>query len=374
MSMRKVARLAGVSLSTVSRVVNGRSNVAGPTADSVRRAMHDLGMTADSLCRARAASRNETVAFLVLGTAGTEPAPAFQQLLSGVHAAAEENDLSLIFSFVSDPTQLPPRLTERKVAGLLVHGNTPAASLKARLRALPTVWLMANRQRPDWGDQVLPDNSAIGEMAAQYLVERGHQRVAYLGAGCGLWGMEIRCRAFARAAAEGGAQVDVLEFADEQNGDLWGREGLLAGRTLVDRLMQLEERPTGLFVSEDRLLPSIDAALMANGLRTGPGGDVELISCNNERPHVAQLRYPPAEIDIRVESIGRRAVELLVWRLENRQISSERIRAMVEPVLVEPPASPKVIAMVDAIGIASARVNKPSFSSEPLALSPRGQS
>ena len=97
------------------------------------------------------------------------------------------------------------------------------------------------------------------------------------------------------------------------------------------------DRPTGLFVSEDRLLPAVDAALAEHGLVSGPGGDVELISCNNERPHLARLRHAPvAEIDIRVESIGRRAVEQLVWRLRHPEAPLERIRSMVEPVVVEP--------------------------------------
>jgi DNA-binding LacI/PurR family transcriptional regulator len=305
--------------------------------------------------------RGMSVAFFVFGTAGTAPAPAFERLLSGVSAAAEQHDLSLMFSFVSDPALLPPRLDERRVAGLLLHGERPTRAVQDRLRALPTVWLMANRERPEWGDQVLPDNSAIGEMAADYLIRRGHERVAYLGTRSGMWAMEIRSFAFARAAGDAGATADVFEVHEESQGDLWSGEGLrCAGRELVERVLAAKHRPTGLFVSEDRLLPAIDAALTARGLSSGPGGNVELISCNNERAHLTRLRNAPAaEIDIRVESIGRRGVDQLVWRLRNPRGLDERIRAMIEPVLVEPIApAPVVPISVGTMGVELDRLTR----------------
>ena len=147
--------------------------------------------------------KTATIAFIVFGTSGSRPTPAFEQLLRGVSEQASKTNLSLIFSFVSDPGQLPPRISERRVDGLLLHGERPSPEVQKRLQALPTVWLMANPQRPAWGDQVMPDNSAIGAMAAQYLLRRGHRRLAYLGTG-GSWSLEIRSLAFAHTATEAG--------------------------------------------------------------------------------------------------------------------------------------------------------------------------
>ena len=93
--------------------------------------------------------------------------------------------------------------------------------------------------------------------------------------------------------------------------------------------------PTGLFVAEDRLLPMVDRALLARGVQSG---DVEIIACNNEQPHYAGLSAQPARIDIRPEAIGRRGVEQLLWRIRTGNDVPERIRVMVDPVLVEPDA------------------------------------
>src|SRR5438874_10624861 len=107
MTLQRVAQLAGVSTSTVSRVVNERSNVASDTIALVQRAMRQLSFApsprrgGDGLIATRAAKSN-AVAFLVFGTSGSHPAPAFDRLLRGVSDAASQESLDLIFSFISD--------------------------------------------------------------------------------------------------------------------------------------------------------------------------------------------------------------------------------------------------------------------------------
>jgi LacI family transcriptional regulator len=339
-SIREIAQLAGVSTSTVSRVINARPNVAADTVASVRRVMGQLRIdVAPRRAAARRAgnvTRAANIAFLVFGTSGSHPAPAFEKLLRGVSAASSQRDLSLIFSFVSDPCELPPSICGRRVDGILLHGERPSATVQARLESLPTVWLMANRQRPLWGDQVMPDNTAIGEVAAKYLLQRGHKHVAYLSSGWGSWSFEIRSLAFCMTMQDAGGKVDLLEAGEARGADLWSSDGLTnAGEMLVERLTQLHPRPTALFVSEDKLLPVVDAALTRRGIHCGPGAELDLISCNNERPHFHGLHAAPPTIDIRTESIGRRGVEHLMWRLRNLDVP-ERIRSMVEPVLVVP--------------------------------------
>src|SRR5690349_16466415 len=134
MTMRRVAQLAGVSTSTVSRVINDRQNVAPETVAAVRRVMRQLAVQPVPRLRTRTiapaqAGKATTITFLVFGTTGAHPAPAFERLLRGVSDASSQHDLSLTFSFVSDPSdvsQLPRSVVERRVAGLLVHGERPS--------------------------------------------------------------------------------------------------------------------------------------------------------------------------------------------------------------------------------------------------------
>jgi LacI family transcriptional regulator len=344
MSIYSVAKRAGVSTSTVSRVINEHPNVAAATVESVRRAMLELSFTPVIRSRsfrgkAQVGLKTGTIAFVVFGTSGSQPTPAFEELLRGVSDQASKYNISLIFSFVTDPTQLPPRITERRVDGILLHGERPSLDVQARLSAIPTVWLMANPQRPTWGDQVMPDNLAIGTIAANYLARRGHTRLAYLGTRAS-WSLELRSLAFAHRAREMNLDVEVIEMAEKIGADFWQRDGLNdAAFSLVDRLQHLRPLPTGLFVAEDRLVAPLDAAIGRSGAFSASGGNghahLEIISCNNERSQFAGMKRPPATIDIRAAAIGRLGVERLIWRAGNPNIH-ERIRSMVEPCLVEP--------------------------------------
>lgn len=339
MSMQRVAQLAGVSTSTVSRFFHNDPCVSPDTAAVVRKAVQELGFS-PAVRRKRDVGRStetaHTVAFLVLGTSGSNATPAFEKLLRAVSDASDAADLSLVLNFISDPTHIPRRLFDLPLGGVLCHGDQPGASGMAQLRSLPTVWLMANRHRPQWGDQVMPNNAVIGDMAGRYLVRQGHRRLAYLGANGESWSMRLRSFAFRKAAEDAGVVAEIFDAVQPGTGDYWSGDGLAAAADrLVARVVESTPMPTGLFVEEDRLLPMIDAALRARGVRPGPGGDVEIISCNDERPHYAGLASLPARVDIRPEAVGRRGVEQLVWRMRNPGLA-ERVRVMVEPALIEP--------------------------------------
>jgi len=347
MSIYSVAKRAGVSTSTVSRVINEHPNVAAATVETVRRAMVELSFTPTIRSKSfrsktQPGLKTGSFAFVVFGTSGSQPTPAFEELLRGVSDQASKHSISLIFSFVTDPTQLPPRITERRVDGLLLHGERPSREVQARLQALPTVWLMANPQRPTWGDQVMPDNLAIGTLAANYLARRGHQNLAYLGTRAS-WSLELRSLAFAHCAREMNLNVEVLETPEKLGSDFWRRDGLdEAAALLVAQLRNMNPLPTGLFVAEDRLVAPLDAAIRSSGQfgnGDGHASKFEMISCNNERSQFAGMKHPPATIDIRAAAIGRLGVERLLWRVGNSGIR-ERIRSMVEPCVVEPSIRP----------------------------------
>jgi LacI family transcriptional regulator len=362
MSLQRVAQLAGVSTSTVSRVVNEHPSVAGDTVTAVRDAMQRLNFTPNSRVRRHALrgdvvghAKATSVGFVVLGTTGANAAPAFEKLLRGVSSACYDNGVSLRIGFVSSLAHAPQWLMARQVDGLLLHGEAPAGLFPERTAPAPAVWLMGNRRRPRWGDQVMPNNAAIGDMAAKYLIRRGHRRLAHLGVGGGAWSLQLRAFAFEHAAEDAGAEARVFDApVTTTSTDYWCADGLAAAaEDLVSELMSGGAPvATGLFLAEDRLLPLVDRGLRARGVSSGPGGDVEIVSCNNERPHHAGLQSEPAVIDIHPEAIGRRGVEQLIWRLRNRDLS-ERVRTMVDPTLIEPAGGPAVAAESRAASFAA---------------------
>src|SRR2546423_11022047 len=120
MSINEVAKLAGVSSSTVSRVMNNHPRVAPETAQAVRKAMQTLGYTPSERrpgpkpsFRSRTGSAN--IAFLVFGASRNRATPAFEELLRGVSLGASRNDLNLAFSHVADVNHLPSRILAQHV-------------------------------------------------------------------------------------------------------------------------------------------------------------------------------------------------------------------------------------------------------------------
>lgn len=335
MSITRVAKLAGVSSSTVSRVINNHPRVAPETAEAVRKAMTKLGYTpSENRPGPKPSSRSRTgtinVMFLVLGSSRGRSAPGFEELLHGISTAAERNNVDFTFSYVPDPESLSQRLSGQKVDGVLL-GGLPHEAARAKLAHVPCVWLMGNRRRPDWGDQVMPDSYSVGELAAKHLHSRGHDHLAFMNLDEGHWAIHLYGHAFSVTAKGLGKSAAILEERREQVPEGWAEPAQENVNRLVKRFLELTPRPTGIFVAEDMQVALLQPALQRAGVDIGPGA-TEVISVNNERPYLTGLSPVPISIDIQVGAIGSRGLEQLLWRIE-RPGGRDRVITMIEPHL-----------------------------------------
>src|SRR5439155_12580425 len=94
---------------------------------------------------------------------------------------------------------------------------------RERLSRIPTVWLMGNRTRPGWGDQVLPEGFGIGELAAKYLLQRGHRHLAFFNLDRNHWSLRMYGYYFTAAATAADANVTVsrIELPRQITRDYW---------------------------------------------------------------------------------------------------------------------------------------------------------
>lgn len=348
MSIAEVAKLAGVSSSTVSRVINQDPRVSRKTISVVRAAMEQLQyMPSDRRPGPKpgartSASRSASIAVLVLGSSNDRATPAFDELIRGVANGAAAWELKLAYHHVFDLNTLPTQILNAEVDGLLLHGALPPPATRERLQKFPCVWLMGNRRRPDWGDQVMPDTYEIGDKAARYLISRGHRRLAFLNLDRNHWPFRVSGRSFAAAAQAVDAECTMLTGARDEGGDYWPDFAVSAADELVKQFLKLKPQPTGLFVADDMQVATLQPALQRAGVKIGPG-HVEIISCNNERAYLAGLFPKPAEIDVRVETIGYRGIERLLWRIRNPgQI--DRTVVAVEPIVLDHDGTPISVA------------------------------
>jgi DNA-binding LacI/PurR family transcriptional regulator len=341
MSIIEVAQKAGVSPSTVSRVMNDHPRVAQETARAVRKVMAELGYVPSENRPGpkplnRIATAKPTVAFIVFGSTHHGNTPGFEQLVRGVSEAVNKSSMGLAIFHHQDPTRPPDRLLDSSVHGLLLHGEIPSPEVQTKLGKIPAVWLMGNHQRPTWGDQVMPNHYEVGSLAAEHLHALGHQHLVFMNMDSQHWPFRLYYQAFAAAAEQRGVSVTRVDDVIKPGTDYWFKYDQSTIEGIVDRYLALSPRPTGIMIADDMQAAMIQPVLQRKGVKVGPG-EVEIVSVNNEQPYLIGLNPRPTVVDIRASAIGQRGVAQIRWRIKHPEVT-DRIMMLVQPELVAPAA------------------------------------
>lgn len=216
--MSDVAQLAGVSVSTVSHVVNETRPVRPETRRRVEAAMNATGFRRNALASALVTSRTCTIGVSVSALTN----PYFAHLLASMEERARTRGYAVVLRDSHDDADVEgsniDALLAWQVDGLVVApapGTSPAL-VRAVHERVPVV--LIDRHAPLDCDQVAPDNEEPARLLAAHLAERGHLRIAVLAGLPGLQSTTERV-AGARAAATGAA-CELVELAGASNGDI----------------------------------------------------------------------------------------------------------------------------------------------------------
>ena len=339
MTTKLVAKAAGVSRTTVSKVINGSPHVTSETVRRVHEAMREVGYVpgprgrgpgrpranGSGAGKAAAMLRTGSVGLLLVGRSTEEllQTPFNASFLSGMDLALQAENVSLVVAQLLDMSVPPPAVRARGVDGLVVTASDPDRAVVESLAPLPCVWAMGSLAHNTFVDQVLPNNRAIGTMAAEYLIQSGCRHLAFVDHDATHAAFRDRERAYCEAALAGGASVRsfVTEGDASSGADVWRPERLRRELgALVDRLLTWSPRPDGLFVPSDAQTAIVYQLMAERGVRLGgpdEGGQMRVISCNNEQPLLATMHPRPAVIDPDPVGLGRLAVRQLINRIEH---------------------------------------------------------
>jgi LacI family transcriptional regulator len=256
-TLATVARLAGVSVATVSKVVNGRSDVAPQTRSRVQELLHRHDYVAPALRRAEAGTR-PTIEVQFAGHLRSYAAEA----MDGIVDAAAEQGVSVV---ISKPDRAPHWARDLVSAGrralIAVTSVYTAAHLDALTRAgLPLVVLDPLHQPHSDVNSVGSTNFAGGLAATRHLLSLGHRRVAYLGGPAIAVCDQARMHGY-RAAME--AEKAPVPRAYVRPGEFTYQAGLLGAAALLD----LAEPPTAIFAGNDEIALGIIESARTHGLR-----------------------------------------------------------------------------------------------------------
>src|SRR5262245_45074235 len=217
MSIIKVASLAGVSKSTVSRVIKQSARVAPDVVRAGQTAMKKIGYRPPLRRRgpkplSRRGIRTGNIALLAMGlnTADFYRMPVFPALLHGVERGLAEQGLNLILANLGQSEGVPAVLSSGQADGVLLWGKWDAmpAVVRDKLREMPAVWIVREHSDEEGDfDHVFYNNPAVGRLAARYLLTHGHRRLAYLNGVPHHTAFAPRRDDFVAAATEAGAEV-----------------------------------------------------------------------------------------------------------------------------------------------------------------------
>lgn len=332
MSIIRVAKRAGVSVATVSRVINRFPGVRPQTVKQVREAMKELlyvpaairpGPKPGSRRPTRLRTRLGSIMVLTVGQTWRDwlTLPVFAQVFAGIAAAAKSRHLKLLVDEMPDPHQVSGLITSGQVDGAIVFWSSRLGRFdldSLREHPVPLVRVMGPAEGPAVIDQVTTDNSAVGHLAHRHLAECGCREMAFVAEFPSWPLMRMRGQGFANAARDAGNSVISYVVSDnpaviENYGPRVQAAGSL--EELVSRMATGPARPRGIFSGTDLLTLKLYPLLQSRGLI--PGRDVTIVSCDNQPSLLSMLLPRPVSIDLRPEEIGPLAVARLVHRLEH---------------------------------------------------------
>ncbi|HTX28211.1 MAG TPA: LacI family DNA-binding transcriptional regulator [Streptosporangiaceae bacterium] len=300
--IRDVARIAGVSVATVSLALNSQPGVAEHTRRRILAAAAELGYRANP--QAQALRRGRTTTYgLVIRNFGN---PFFLEVLRGAEQAASQAGATLLLldSHYSAEREraLVQEMAVQRLAGLAIApvGRGESVRLWQELRpGTPVVALNASAEGLTGVSRVYPDNATGVELAMRRLAELGHSRVAFLSAPRGLVADPDRLRHFRRLARVLGIRPDVMHTP------LTITDVRKAAGTLLAR----RDASTAIITNSDYTALGIYQTARDLSLRIGP--DVSVIG-HDDLPTSELLDPPLATIRLDGREMGRALIARLV--------------------------------------------------------------
>jgi LacI family transcriptional regulator len=326
-SVRDVAKAAGVSVGTVSNVLNTPDKVANKTVEKVQAAIDKLGFVRNDAARQLRAGKSRSIGLVVLDVRN----PFFTDLARGAEDAAQESNMSVL---LANSDEIPDRelamlslFEEQRVHGVLV---TPVSDdlepfKKAQLRGTPIV-LVDRKSRDKSFSSVSVDDVAGGYMAAKHLIELGRKRIVFAGGPLSIQQVSDRLKGAQKAVTE--HQNVTLEVIACKSLTVF--EGREVGAEIAKR--PKSKRPDAVFAANDLVAIGImQVCLNQEGLRIP--NDLSLIGyddisfASTAIVALTSIRQPTHEM-------GARAVELLMSMADETNGKSKAKHIEFQPELV----------------------------------------
>jgi DNA-binding LacI/PurR family transcriptional regulator len=309
-SIKDIARLAGVSHSTVSRALNRSPLIPAETAKRIQRIATEQGYTASAVARSLVTRKTQAIGVVVTSIAD----PFNGEVVAGIEEVANREGYSVVLATSqADPQRemtVVRSFRERRVDGILVASSRLGAQYQSLFDELEAPMVLLNNQHPsEMAHSVSIDNMDGGYQVTAHLIALGHRDIAYIGDQSGLQSDEERFGGFQAAMKNAGLKIrrDLVVRGD-------GKQA--GGKERAVELLALAVRPTAIFCYNDMTALGVIEEIHAKGWRVGKEVSVigfdDLFFAASLEPPLTTFRQPKREL-------GKQAMQLLLAILRGQE-------------------------------------------------------
>lgn len=314
MTITDVAQAAGVSVATVSKVINGRHGIAATTSERVNQVIAELGYETSLVARSLRSRRTNVIGILV-----AEFEPFSAEILKGVSTAITATGYEVLAysGGGAGGTDVGwERRSLSRLSGTLIDGAVLVTPTVVEIRdGVPVVAIDPHRG-PSGLPTVDSDNFGGAVTATEHLIGLGHRRIAFLAGRPDLESSRLREDGFRSAMADAGLPVD----PDLVRVGGYRRES--ADRP-AHELFELPERPTAVFAANDLMAIATIEAARDVGL-TVPD-DVSVVGFDDV-PEAVRVTPALTTVAQPIQQMGAEAIRLLIDLMAGREVPDEHLR------------------------------------------------
>ncbi len=312
LTIRDIAQLAGVSKSTVSRVLNAKQDVDPATRERILRIIEEQTFVLDIAAAKLAGGRSRLIGSLVPSLAW----PLMPEIMRGISDVVAQSPYELLLYSITKE-QVHHEKEQQDVISRILHSNLasgllavfpgPSTRYLTELyeKGFPVV-IIDDREEPTCVPWVSADNRVGARAATRYLLQMGHRRIAYIQGLPEYKAAQERYFGYCDALHEAGLAPDP-ELV--QQGDFTPTSGY----EIAERLCTMANRPTAIFASNDQVAYDVLAIADKHGLRVPD--DLSVVGFDDIPPS-AYLRPSLTTVRQPFYEMGKRAAELLLSLLE----------------------------------------------------------
>lgn len=320
-TIQDVAKTAGVSVSTVSRVLNGKLDVASETQDRIRSVIDDLGYTTNLAARSMRSFKKNMVGLIMPDIAY----PFAIEVMKGVNRAIAESEFDLLVYTTGDVRKSGRASHEQKYVSLLSNSITDGVIIVAPVTGefvtdAPIVSIDPLMSDPDY-PSVHATNHQGATDAMNYLLGLGHTRIGFISGRAELESSNRRLMGYRDALKKAGLSIDEKLIA---SGDYTTETGIKCAQ----ELLSLENPPTAIFASNDQTAMGVYQVAQERGLRIPE--DLSVIGFDN----IMESKYMGlTTVDQFISEMGFVATQMLIKLINGEPLDSQTYRMQTQLVI-----------------------------------------